>query len=151
MSKTTALWDLISALAIEEGVELFDIEPPKGSNMLRVFIQKTDGNIGVEDCARVSRRITDHSRVEEMLPGDTQLEVSSPGVNRKLKRPEHFKGALGEHVRVKVRNGLGDGSKVLRGTLAAFEKGQVSLKAENGETEEFQLEDVSEANVEYRF
>lgn len=151
MLNASSLWEVISPLVSEEGAELFDIECSKGSKILKVFIQKGDGNVGVEDCARVSRRITDHPLVEEILPGETILEVSSPGINRKLRRPEHFQGALGERVRLKVRGGLGDGSRVLRGVLTSCNGARLALDAESGVKEEFELEDVSEANVEFRF
>lgn len=70
--------------------------------ILRVFIDRENG-VGVEDCARVNlalRKITD---LDNLMGGDYQLEVSSPGVFRELKRPEHFRRFVGSRVRVLVR------------------------------------------------
>ena len=96
------LWEKIDPLIRPLGCEIFEIEMPgKGQGLLRVFIAKVGGGtIGVDDCARVSRQITAIDERENFLSDSWSLEVSSPGVNRKLTRAEHFRGAIGERIKV---------------------------------------------------
>ncbi|MGB5346901.1 MAG: ribosome maturation factor RimP, partial [Woeseia sp.] len=73
------------------GYELSDIEAKLGGRdgVLRVFIDRPEG-IGLEDCEAVSRQISALLDVEDPLPGRYVLEVSSPGLDRRLTKPEHF-------------------------------------------------------------
>ena len=100
-------WSIISEMCQAEGVELFDLE--QSGNILRAYIHHPDG-IQHAHCAGVSNRILNHTEVEKILPGSMLLEVSSPGVNRKLTRPEHFQGAVGERVKISYRHE--DGKKI---------------------------------------
>lgn len=98
-------WNILSDLCEREGVKLYEIEP---GTVLRVYItsQSSDksSSVGHTHCAGVSNRILNHDKVELLLPGNTTLEVSSPGINRKLSRPEHYDGAVGERVKVTFRD-----------------------------------------------
>jgi hypothetical protein len=72
---------------------------------LRVFVTGPNGAaIGVGECAKLSKRIIDLEDAEELMPGETLLEVSSPGINRRLRRPEHFARAVGERVKITVEH-----------------------------------------------
>jgi ribosome maturation factor RimP len=82
--------------------------------VLRVFIDR-DGGIGVEECAFVNLSLRKMPIFEELMGGDFQLEVSSPGVFRELTRPEHFQRFIGSRVRV-----LSRGYPPVTGTLRAF-------------------------------
>jgi ribosome maturation factor RimP len=142
------LWRVIEPLVREAGLELFDLEaPPSGRGTLRVFIWRPGGEaalskdsahlkdgahlkgVGIDDCVRISKRITNLENVDEVLPGDWLIEVSSPGVNRKLKRPEHFAGAVGERVKLTVAGADGR-NEVLTGVLVGFDGTVVELDVE---------------------
>ncbi|MFL6580878.1 MAG: ribosome maturation factor RimP [Burkholderiales bacterium] len=82
------------------GYELVDIELANGGRMMRVFIDKA-GGVDVEDCANVSNQLTRLLTVEGI--DYDRLEVSSPGLDRRLKRPGDFAKFVGERVQVKVR------------------------------------------------
>ena len=101
------------------GYELSDLEVRIGSRdgLLRVFIDKPEG-IGLEDCEIVNRQISTLLDVEDPLPGNYVLEVSSPGLDRRLTKVEHFKRFMGNDVRVKLRFPL-EGRKNFRGALRA--------------------------------
>lgn len=116
------LWDLLSGLCESEGVSLFDIEMPgaSGAGVLRVYITAKDG-VQHSHCTAVSRLILDHGQVEEILPGAVTLEVSSPGINRKLTRAEHFEGAVGERVRVSYRTPTDQKKTTVTGILDSFD------------------------------
>ena len=112
------------------GFELSDLEVRLGTrdSLLRVFIDKPEG-IGVEDCKAVSRQISALLDVEDPLPGNYVLEVSSPGLDRRLTKVEHFKRFMGNDVRVKLRFPL-DGRKNFRGALRAADEENIEVEVD---------------------
>jgi ribosome maturation factor RimP len=99
------------------GYELVDLEVRLGGKdgVVRVFIDHPDG-ITLDDCEKVSRVISALLDIEDPLPGHYNLEVSSPGLDRKLTKVEHFQRFTGETVKVKTRIPIA-GRKRFRGTL----------------------------------
>lgn len=159
MNKNT-LWDLLSEMCDAEGVALFDIEVPgiPTGGVLRVYIH-VPGDSGVQHthCAAVSTKILNHAKVEEILPGSTTLEVSSPGINRKLTRAEHFEGAVGERVKLSYRSPADQKKTTVTGTLSAFDGSQVhitpeaTLKKDAAEIIAVPLQSVQEARIDFLF
>jgi ribosome maturation factor RimP len=96
--------ELIEPVINAVDLELADMELSmmKGKAMLRVFIEK-DAGITIDDCALVSREVEAVLDVEDPIPWSYVLEVSSPGLDRPLKRPEDFKRFSGSKVRVVTR------------------------------------------------
>ena len=90
-------------IAVREGCVLYDLEYHDGpARALRVYIDKAAGPIGVDDCANVSRGLNLRLDVEDVIPGGRyDLEVSSPGLDRKLTQLWHFEKAVGQTVRLK--------------------------------------------------
>lgn len=86
------------------GFELVDVELAGSHHYptLRVYIDGPAG-VNVDDCARVSRQLSALLDVEDPLPGQYTLEVSSPGLDRPLVKPEDFKRYLGETIKVKMQ------------------------------------------------
>ena len=119
--------------ALELGYELYDIEYKKeGSEWyLRIFIDKSEG-MGVDDCEKYSRYISPILDQEDPVPDNYILEISSPGMFRKLHRPEHFQKYMGEQVEVKLYKAK-DGRKKFEGVLKGYADGDVTVE-ENGET-----------------
>ena len=101
------------------GYELSDLEVrlSGGNGAVRVFIDKPDG-IGLVDCEKVSLAISALLDVEDPLPGKYALEVSSPGLDRKLTKIEHFRRFEGEMVKVEMRFPI-EGRRRFRGTLVS--------------------------------
>ncbi|MFQ5608764.1 MAG: ribosome maturation factor RimP [Woeseiaceae bacterium] len=104
------------------GYELSDLEVrlSGGSGVVRVFIDRPDG-VGLDDCEKVSLAVSALLDVEDPVPGNYDLEVSSPGLNRKLTKVEHFERFTGETVKVEMRFPV-EGRKRFRGTLEAVGK-----------------------------
>ncbi|MCB0333007.1 MAG: hypothetical protein KDD55_05875, partial [Bdellovibrionales bacterium] len=106
MLSKSELWQLVEPLVQEVGLSLFDIDLPSGrGGILRITVAAQEASsegVSIDDCAKVSKKISALDRFEEVIPPRVTLEVSSPGVNRRLRRPEHFQGAIGEHVKLKV-------------------------------------------------
>lgn len=100
---------LAQEVAVREGVSIYDIEfagGPQGQ-ALRVYIDKQEGGIGIEDCANVSRGLSELLDASDPIPGGHyNLEVSSPGLERPLKQPWHFEKAVGKKVWLKLDRAL---------------------------------------------
>ena len=107
--QTTGFLEKVKTLATQvsdrEGCILYDIEFVGGGQgrTLRVYIDKAEGAVSVDDCANVSRGLNLALDVEDVIPGGGyQLEVSSPGLERVLRQPWHFSRVLGQTVSVKT-------------------------------------------------
>ncbi len=109
------------------GLILWDVEYVRegGDWFLRLFIDK-DSGVGINDCEAVSRAIDPILDEKDPIPDGYSFEVSSAGLERSLKRPEHFTASLGKDVFVKLYSPK-DGQKEFTGTLSAYEDGSVTL------------------------
>jgi ribosome maturation factor RimP len=109
------------------GYELADLEVKLGgrNGIVRVFIDRPEG-ISLDDCEKVSLAVSALLDVEDPVPGHYDLEVSSPGLNRKLTKPDHFKRFAGEEVKVEMRFPI-EGRKRFRGRLAASDKDNIRV------------------------
>jgi ribosome maturation factor RimP len=109
------------------GYELADLELQVGaSGLVRLFIDNEAG-IKLEDCAAVSRQVRALLDVEDPISGDYSLEVSSPGMNRRLVKPQHFERFAGENVKVKLKR-LYEGRRNFKARLIGYEEPNVVLR-----------------------
>jgi ribosome maturation factor RimP len=94
---------LLEPLVEQLGFELVDVEANagRGSGMLRIYLDSAAG-VGVDDCEKVSREVSALLDVEDPMPGAFTLEVSSPGLDRVLRKPAHFERFRGERVKVEL-------------------------------------------------
>lgn len=99
------------------GYELADLELKLAGrdSLVRVFIDKPEG-VGLEDCETVSRQVSAVLDVEDPVPGHYVLEVSSPGLDRKLTKPAHYRRYVGEEIRIQLRFPI-EGRRKFRGRL----------------------------------
>ncbi len=129
--------DIVTQLAepitAENGCQLWDVEYVReaGQWYLRVYIDKEDG-IAIEDCEKISRALDPILDEKDLIADSYIFEVSSAGLERSLKKPEHFQRFIGETVEVKLYKQL-DGSKVFSGRLLGYDNGDVTILF--GETE----------------
>ena len=100
--------DNLDKLVRECGVELYDSEiaNENGRAIFRVYITK-NGGVSLDDCEKVSRLLSPIFDVTPPVSGDYNLEVSSPGLERKLSKPSHFKASVGELVKVQTEKFAG--------------------------------------------
>ena len=112
------------------GYELSDLEVKLGgrSGVLRIFIDHPQG-IGLDDCEKVSLAVSALLDVEDPLPGQYNLEVSSPGLDRKLTKVEHFQRFAGETVKVQMRFPIA-GRKRFRGTLVSSDDENIVVEVD---------------------
>ncbi|MBA4494368.1 ribosome maturation factor RimP [Paenactinomyces guangxiensis] len=131
-----------------EGLELVDIEYKKeGQNwFLRVFIDGQEGKpIDLDDCSRVSERLSEALDQEDPIPGAYILEVSSPGAERPLKKETDFMRAIGKNVYVTTYEPV-EGQKAFEGVLTHFENGHMTVE-EKQKSFQIPLEKVAKARL----
>ena len=128
------------------GYELTDLEAKLsgGSGILRIFIDKPDG-IGVEDCEKVSLAVSALLDVEDPVPGHYDLEVSSPGLDRKLTKVEHFQRFEGDTIKVQMRFPI-DGRRRFRGTLVSSNDENIVVEVD-GESHSLSLATIDTARL----
>ena len=123
------IWEVAGPVAAGEGMEVVDIEfrreGGRGSRVLRVFIDKAGGPT-LDDLTRVSRRLGEVLDEGVEFDGPYTLEVSSPGVNRALKKIEHFAGFVGKRIRVRTREPI-DGRKTFLGPLKEVQADGIAM------------------------
>lgn len=110
------------------GYELVDLELSNRGKLIRVFIDKPEG-INIDDCVLVSNQLGNLLAVEHEIDYD-RLEVSSPGMDRVLKKEADFVRFIGERAQIKLRVPQ-EGRKNYLGKLVAYEKGAVSIEIES--------------------
>lgn len=141
-------------IAADRGLEILDIEVA-GSNanlLVRVLLDSPDDDrrVSVEDCQAVSQRLGDGLDAYEVLADRYMLEVSSPGVNKPLKTPEHFHRVLGRKVRVRTR-GTPLERRTWLGRLDEVDERGIVVADETGTAERIAFEDIEKANLEFEF
>ena len=150
MSKSvTLISDLIRPTVEALGVELWGIEHViQGKfSVLRVYIDKGGDGITIEDCEKVSRQISGIFDVEDPIPGEYTLEVSSPGMDRPLFEIEQYKNYVGSEIAVRLRSPV-DGRRKFKGVLQNVDDDNIVLLVDG---QEFKLAAVAidKANVVY--
>jgi ribosome maturation factor RimP len=156
MADRTAVVEKVREIAervgASEGVEVVDVQLLGGGNsrVLRIFIDKPQG-VTHADCEFMSLNAGTILDVEDVIPGGHYtLEVSSPGVERKLTRPLDFERFSGHKVKVVLREAV-DGQKHWAGMLKSCVEGIVTLEPAPGRSVQFPLEHVEKANLKFEW
>lgn len=145
------VWEVTEPLITHEGLEIVDIDYQLEGRgmMLRFYLDREGGGVTLDDLAPLSRRIGDVLDVHDVIPGRYVLEMSSPGINRRLRRPAHFLRYVGQRVRVRTVAPLA-GRKSFVGDLQSVAAEGIVV-ASGDETHFIQFEDIARANYEHRF
>lgn len=128
MAKVTqVVAELAAPVVAAQGCTLWDVEYVRegGEWFLRLYIDK-EGGVSIEDCEAVSRPVSDLLDEADPIEGSYTFEVSSAGLERALKKPEHFAACMGQMVDVKLYRAL-EGRKEFTGTLEGYENGDVTV------------------------
>ena len=128
------------------GYELVDVEARVGGKggLVRLYIDKPDG-IDLDDCEKVSLAVSALLDVEDPVPGNYNLEVSSPGLDRKLTKVEHFQRFTGETVKVQMRFPI-EGRRRFRGTLLSSDEESIVVEVD-GEPFSLPLKTIDTARL----
>ena len=155
MSETTSpiikeVSDLIEPVLDEIGIELVDIEYlfEQGRWILRIYVDTSEG-ITLDRCARVSREIDDLIEVKDIIQQGYVLEVSSPGLNRRLKKEKDFQRGVGKNIRIRMATPI-EGQRNFRGSLQSFKDGILCLSVKD-DLILLPYGDIEKANLVYDF
>ena len=143
---------IVERVAQSEGIEVVDVELKGGGRrrFLRISIDKPEG-VSHGDCELVSQQVGTILDVEDVVPGGRYtLEVSSPGVERKLLKPLDYQRFQGKKAKVTLREPL-EGRRNWEGTLAGIEEGLIRLDLERGDPVRFTFEQVQKANLKFEW
>jgi len=140
------LLKLLEAPVEALGYEVVELEfhPQGGGGLLRVFIDR-EGGVTVDDCEKVSRQVSAVLDVEDPIPGAYTLEVSSPGLDRPLRKEQDFARFAGERARLELLVPR-DGRRRYTGTLRGLEAGEVLVEVD-GELHRLPLKDIAKTRL----
>lgn len=149
---------LASRVAADYGLEIFDVQFRREAPgmVLRVQIDRpgpaatAEESVSVEDCANVSRDLSAILDVEDVVPSAYTLEVSSPGLDRPLRRADDYRRFAGRRAKLVMREPV-DGQAFFRGTLGGVDANDVLIDAEDGRRHRVPLGVISRANLEVEF
>ena len=142
--------EISESLVVSEGMELVDLEYRREGPrwMLRLFIDR-EGGVTVDDCARISRDLGDLLDVKDLIPQTYVLEVSSPGLNRRIRKKKDFSRFAGQKVQLLLVSPK-DGRRKIVGDLVGVEGEEVVVIGTEGRFS-VALENIARANLIYEF
>ena len=134
------------------GLSLWEMEFHKQGPqwLLRIYIDREAGGVTLNDCETVSRDLSAALDVEDCIPHAYTLEVSSPGLDRTLTKPEHFVRFTGSMVKIKTYQSV-NGQKVFRGKLLGLLGDTVKAELESGTVLELTMASIAKASLEVEF
>ena len=142
--------ELLSGFLQEEGLELYHSEFVKEGKdwFLRIYIDKPEdeGYIGTEDCEKVSRFLSEKLDEADPVEQNYYLEVSSPGMDRELVKPEHYQRYLDCEVEIRLYKGK-DGTKNIQGVLQTMEGDSINVQDHDGKEWHLQLAEIAKAKM----
>ncbi len=147
MADLDEIRQIAERVASSEGLTLVDVELKGGrmNALLRIYIDKA-GGVTHDDCGRVSEQMSAILDVEDPFPGSYVLEVSSPGLDRKLVKPSDYTHFVGRRARLVLREPV-ENQKVFEGRLAGLESGRVRLDLGDAGLKELELSNISSARL----
>ena len=144
--------EIAERVASSEGLEIVDVQLLGGgqSRLLRIFIDKPQG-VSHADCEFISQQVGTILDVEDVIPGSGYtLEVSSPGVERKLTKPSEFERFVGQKVKIVLRQPV-ENQRHWVGALKSFAEGIITLEPSPGRSVQFPLAQVERANLKFEW
>ena len=151
------MWLLAEPYVRDAGFDLIEVQygrEPSGF-VVRLFIDSpaaanekatpAPGKVGLDDCERVSRDVSAALDVADSIPHAYQLEVSSPGLDRPLRRERDFARFVGESARIRLNDGV-EGRRNFHGTLQAAKDGHVEIACD-GRSYNLPIDDIQKANL----
>jgi len=136
---------LVENVLAEDVFELVDLEVSGGGRVLRVFVDKP-GGVSVGDCARLSERLSERLDIEDFIPYRYTLEVSSPGLDRPLKRESDYERFQGRLARITTSAGRVHTGRILG--LVQGAGGMVKIEEGSGQYLTIPLSQVKRARLE---
>ncbi len=139
-------WALLEPHLVEQGYELVEVDfRPEGPWVLRLFIDK-EGGVTLDDCVAVTQLIGPILDAEDHIPESYNLEVSSPGIDRPVRKHADFERFSGERVKLRTITAL-NGRRNFKGVLLGIRDGMIVLECD-GTTVEVHPENLEKANLD---
>ena len=151
-SKTEkTVYELAEPIAQKVGAYLYDVEFVKegGIWFLRVYVDKEEEGISLDECEAVSRKLSDALDREDPISQNYYLEVASPGIERKLKTDAHFRRYMGEMVDVGLYKAV-NGSKLVTGILKDYDGEKIQVQV-GEDVLEFSLKETTVVHLHFDF
>lgn len=144
--------DLAEAVARRRRLDLWDVElgGQPGRSILKVFVTAPDGGPDLDTVAEVSEEISRGLDLKDPIPGAYTLEVSTPGLERNLRRSEHFVSSVGKKVSIKTRERLVGNSHRIDATIVSADERSVELDV-NGERVTVPLDQIKTARTVFEW
>ena len=149
---TEKVREITERVASNAGLEVVDVQLLGGgqSRLLRIYIDKPEG-VSHADCEFISQHVGTILDVEDVIPGTRYtLEVSSPGVERKLTKPREFERFVGQKVKVVLKDPV-ENQRHWVGALVGFHEGIITLEPSPGRSVQFPLERVERGNLKFEW
>ena len=146
------VWPIAKVAAEQNGCELYDVEftGPNTGRVLRVYIDSAQG-VSIQNCEQVSRSLNLHLDAEDIIDGGNyNLEVSSPGLDRHLKRKNHFESVIGKQIWLKTKLKEPENTRQFTGPLLAVTDAGIELNF-NGTPKAITFDNIDKANLVYEF
>ena len=143
--------EILTSIAEQFAFELVDVEYVKEGSLwyLRAYIDKP-GGIAVNDCAEVSRKLSEIMDEEDFIEDSYILEVSSPGLGRPLKKEKDYARSMGQEVEIRTYRAIRK-QKEFIGILENYDTDTVTITYEDGEQEIFQKNDIALIRLAFDF
>jgi ribosome maturation factor RimP len=143
MTTAERVQHLVAPLLEGRGLDLYDLE--LGGGVLKVTVDRR-GGVDLDEVAQVTRAVSRVLDEADPIPGRYTLEVTTPGVERRLRTPAHFARAVGESVKVKLRPGA-EGERRVEGTLTESDEDGISVQPPEGEERRIALDEIDKART----
>jgi len=143
---------IITPYLTSKGLRVYDVVFVKeaGDKILRVFVDKKDGFVSIDDCDEVSRWLSDELDSKDLIKEAYILEVSSPGIERQLKYDWHFEESIGKKVAVKLYKKVDDSKLIIGELISGSQKGDLKLDL-NGEEIVIENENIIDVRIHFEF
>ena len=149
---------IATRVAASYGLDIFDVQFRREAPgmVLRIRLDRpgsratADDSVTVDECAKVSRDLSAIFDVDDVVPGQYTLEVSSPGLDRPLTRAEDYQRFTGRRAKLVMREKI-DGQGYFKGQLCGVEDGHVLIEGEDRRTHRVPLDVITRANLEVDF
>ncbi len=144
------IWELATQIADGEAMEVVDVElrreGSRAGRVLRLYLDK-EGGPNVDDLGRVSRQLSELLDAHDIVEGSYTLEVSSPGINRPLTKPDHFQRFIGKRVRIRTGDMI-DGRRSFLGILNEVSGDTIRIEVE-GKPYQIPFSMIEKSNYEH--
>jgi ribosome maturation factor RimP len=147
MASSERVRAIVAPLVAERDLDLYDLEHRSGQ--VTVLVDRT-GGVDLEVLSELTRAVSRALDEHDPIPGKYTLEVSSPGLERPLRRPEHYRGARGEVITVKTVPSV-EGDRRVRGTLTEVDDTGITVAPDDGPARRLSYDDIERARTVFEW